>query len=90
MFDPDAIERVAAARRAWEADELRQFLERQPEPRAQDGADSPGARSPAAGGGVAGPAPLARHGRRPTAIRDPRLGQTAPPRRPPSGRSRRP
>ena len=35
MFDPDAIERVAAARRAWEADELRQFLERQPEPRAE-------------------------------------------------------
>ena len=35
MFDPDAIERVAAARRAWEADELRQFLERQPESRAE-------------------------------------------------------
>ncbi|OGL10949.1 MAG: methylmalonyl-CoA mutase [Candidatus Rokubacteria bacterium RIFCSPLOWO2_02_FULL_72_37] len=35
MLDPDAIERVAAARRAWEADELRQFLERQPESRAE-------------------------------------------------------
>jgi len=31
MFDPDAIERSAAARRDWEARELAEFLARQPE-----------------------------------------------------------
>ena len=35
MFDPDAIERTAAARRDWEARELREFLARQPEARAE-------------------------------------------------------
>jgi methylmalonyl-CoA mutase N-terminal domain/subunit len=34
MFDRDAIDRIAAMRRDWEANELRQFLERQPESRA--------------------------------------------------------
>jgi methylmalonyl-CoA mutase cobalamin-binding domain/chain len=34
MFDPKAIERIKALQRAWEADELRAFLERQPESRA--------------------------------------------------------
>ncbi len=33
MFDREAIERARAMRRQWEADELRVFLERQPEPR---------------------------------------------------------
>src|SRR5262249_39817646 len=33
MFDPEAIERARRARREWEATELRQFLERQPESR---------------------------------------------------------
>ena len=35
MFDRDAIERMAAMRRDWEAGELRVFLERQPEARAE-------------------------------------------------------
>src|SRR5438046_4973075 len=30
MFDPDAIERMRAMQRDWEANELREFLERQP------------------------------------------------------------
>ncbi len=34
MFDRDEIERAARMRREWEADELRAFLERQPEARA--------------------------------------------------------
>jgi methylmalonyl-CoA mutase N-terminal domain/subunit len=34
MFDPDTIERIAAMRRDWEARELREFLARQPESRA--------------------------------------------------------
>ena len=34
MYDPDAIERIRRAREAWEATELRHFLERQPESRA--------------------------------------------------------
>ncbi len=34
MFDRDAIDRIAATRRDWEANELRRFLERQPESRA--------------------------------------------------------
>src|SRR6059058_32646 len=33
MFDPDAIERIRAMQRDWEANELREFLERQPESR---------------------------------------------------------
>jgi methylmalonyl-CoA mutase N-terminal domain/subunit len=33
MFDPDAIERVRKMREEWEANELRDFLERQPESR---------------------------------------------------------
>jgi len=33
MFDEDAIERVAAERREWEASELQRFMERQPETR---------------------------------------------------------
>ena len=33
MFDRDAIDRITAMRRDWEANELRQFLERQPESR---------------------------------------------------------
>jgi methylmalonyl-CoA mutase N-terminal domain/subunit len=36
MFDPGALERLAAERRAWEAGELRQFLARQPESRVGD------------------------------------------------------
>jgi methylmalonyl-CoA mutase cobalamin-binding domain/chain len=36
MFDPTAIERIRAMREAWEATELRGFLERQPESRAVD------------------------------------------------------
>src|SRR3990170_3812501 len=35
MFDPEAIERVRAMRKAWEANELRGFRERQPESRAR-------------------------------------------------------
>ncbi|HEY3067778.1 MAG TPA: methylmalonyl-CoA mutase family protein [Methylomirabilota bacterium] len=35
MSDEDAIERVAAQRREWEAEELRRFVERQPEARAE-------------------------------------------------------
>ncbi len=35
MFDPDAIGRIEAERRDWEATELRAFLERQPEARAE-------------------------------------------------------
>src|SRR3989449_2525244 len=35
MFDPEAIERAAARRRQWEASELREFLARQPEGRAE-------------------------------------------------------
>jgi len=31
MFDPDAIERIRARRKAWETEELREFLARQPE-----------------------------------------------------------
>ncbi|MEK7384939.1 MAG: methylmalonyl-CoA mutase family protein [candidate division NC10 bacterium] len=34
MFDPEAIERIKAQQRAWEADELQAFLARQPESRA--------------------------------------------------------
>src|SRR6266511_691090 len=33
MFDPDALDRALAMRRDWEANELRAFLERQPEAR---------------------------------------------------------
>src|SRR5213596_2745008 len=33
MFDPDAIERMRAMQRDWEANELREFLERHPESR---------------------------------------------------------
>src|SRR5205809_7357733 len=33
MLDPDAIERMRAMQRDWEANELREFLERQPESR---------------------------------------------------------
>jgi methylmalonyl-CoA mutase cobalamin-binding domain/chain len=33
MFDPDAIERIRAMRKDWEANELRAFRERQPESR---------------------------------------------------------
>src|SRR5438445_6843762 len=33
MFDPDAIERMRTMQRDWEANELREFLERQPESR---------------------------------------------------------
>jgi methylmalonyl-CoA mutase N-terminal domain/subunit len=33
MFDRDAIDRLAARRRAWEANEVKAFLERQPEAR---------------------------------------------------------
>src|SRR5438552_15125438 len=33
MFAPDAIERMRAMQRDWEANELREFLERQPESR---------------------------------------------------------
>src|SRR6266436_1714917 len=33
MFDPDAIERMRVMQRDWEANELREFLERQPESR---------------------------------------------------------
>jgi len=35
MFDPEAIARIAALRRDWEARELKAFLERQPESRAE-------------------------------------------------------
>ncbi len=35
MFDPDAIERIRARQREWEATELREFLARQPESRAE-------------------------------------------------------
>jgi len=35
MFDPEAIERIAQERRDWEAQELREFLARQPESRAE-------------------------------------------------------
>jgi methylmalonyl-CoA mutase N-terminal domain/subunit len=35
MFDPKAIERIAAEQRDWEARELREFLERQPEGRTE-------------------------------------------------------
>jgi methylmalonyl-CoA mutase cobalamin-binding domain/chain len=35
MFDEDAVERAAAQRREWEAGELRRFVERQPEARAE-------------------------------------------------------
>jgi methylmalonyl-CoA mutase cobalamin-binding domain/chain len=35
MFDPDAIERIAAERRQWEQQELADFLARQPETRAR-------------------------------------------------------
>jgi methylmalonyl-CoA mutase N-terminal domain/subunit len=37
MFDPDAIARVARARQDWEAEQLRAFLERQPESREEYG-----------------------------------------------------
>ena len=33
MFDPEALKAIAAAQERWERDELRQFLERQPESR---------------------------------------------------------
>jgi methylmalonyl-CoA mutase N-terminal domain/subunit len=33
MFDPDAIERIRTLREAWERNELREFLDRQPEAR---------------------------------------------------------
>jgi methylmalonyl-CoA mutase N-terminal domain/subunit len=35
MFDPDAIEMIRARQREWEATELREFLARQPESRAE-------------------------------------------------------
>jgi len=35
MFDPEAIERIRALRKEWEASELRAFLERQPESQPQ-------------------------------------------------------
>src|SRR5438876_259826 len=35
MFDADAIERIKAMRRDWEANELREFLARQPESRSE-------------------------------------------------------
>src|SRR6059058_5974284 len=35
MFDPDAIERIRAMQRDWEANELREFLARQPESRSE-------------------------------------------------------
>jgi methylmalonyl-CoA mutase N-terminal domain/subunit len=35
MFDPKALERIAAERRAWEAGELAEFVARQPEGRAE-------------------------------------------------------
>ncbi|MBI4636757.1 MAG: methylmalonyl-CoA mutase family protein [Candidatus Rokubacteria bacterium] len=35
MFDREAIERIAALRRQWEANELHEFLERQPEARGE-------------------------------------------------------
>jgi len=35
MFDPEAIERIRALRKEWEAEELRAFLGRQPESRAE-------------------------------------------------------
>jgi methylmalonyl-CoA mutase cobalamin-binding domain/chain len=35
MFDPEAIEHVAAIKRDWEANELQQFTKRQPEARAE-------------------------------------------------------
>jgi methylmalonyl-CoA mutase N-terminal domain/subunit len=35
MFDPEAVERARAVRAAWEAEELRRFLERQPEARTE-------------------------------------------------------
>src|SRR2546430_16086071 len=35
MFDPDAIERIRMMRRDWEANELSQFLLRQPESRSE-------------------------------------------------------
>jgi methylmalonyl-CoA mutase cobalamin-binding domain/chain len=35
MFDPDAIAQAAAMRRKWEANELQQFLKRQPESRSE-------------------------------------------------------
>jgi hypothetical protein len=54
---------------------------RQSDRRAGDGASTAGARSPAAGGGVAGPVPLARRGRQPATSRDPRLGQSTSRRR---------
>lgn len=61
---------------------------RQSEPRAGDGAATAGARSPAAGGGVAGPVPPARRGRQAAAARDPRLGQSTLPRNSTSRRRR--
>ena len=33
MFDPEAIRRIAARRRDWEARELQEFMQRQPEAR---------------------------------------------------------
>ncbi len=36
MPDPQEIERIAARRREWEAQELAEFLARQPEAHAQD------------------------------------------------------
>jgi methylmalonyl-CoA mutase cobalamin-binding domain/chain len=43
MFDPDAIERVRKERQAWEAEELAEFLARQPEsrPEARTGSGLP-------------------------------------------------
>ena len=35
MYDRDAIERIRRMRQAWEAGELRQFVERQPESRTE-------------------------------------------------------
>ena len=35
MYDREAIERIGRMRQAWEAGELRQFVERQPESRAE-------------------------------------------------------
>ena len=35
MYDREAIERIRRMQRAWEGDELRRFVERQPESRAE-------------------------------------------------------
>ena len=35
MFQPEEIERIAAIRKDWEQNELQEFLERQPESKAE-------------------------------------------------------